>query len=209
MIYNMDWYWVLLIGLGFGVFECVWRRWFGGGFVYDWLKPINHRFIKHIVNIAAIFCVLFFLKGMVWYWSLYAAIAIQVLFWTLAFAVYFDIGHKGKPISEEKIKEYNKPWFAPILNWCFSEEYRYTAFYDYLGMFCRYTWPLLFVFWLPSFNSGLLVLGTLVAMVYGIGWVGYDKALIKKIGPTEFGEFVSGFCTGMFIVLNESNIFQF
>ncbi len=206
MIYEMNWYWVVLIALGFGIFESIWRRWFGGGFEYKWLKILDHRMIKHCINICAIFALLFFLKDMAWYWSLFAALVIQCLFWTLRFSVYFDIGHKHTPLTEEEIKEYDAMWYAPVLNWCFAKEYRYTAFYDYLGMFLRYTWPLFLVIWLPAFNSGLLALGTLVAIAYGIGWVGYDKSLIKKIGPTEFGEFVSGFMTGLLLVLNESHM---
>lgn len=202
MLYELNWWWIGLIALGFGVFESIWRRWFGGGFDYKWLKLFNHRMLKHAINIGAIFSVLFFLKDMSWYWSLYAAVVIQCLYWTMRFAMYFDIGHHHRTPTEEDIKYYNSVWFAPILNWCFAEEYRYTAFYDYLGMFIRYTWPLLLVFWLPVFNSGILALGTIVAMSYGIGWVGYDKNLIKKIGPTEFGEFVSGFMTGVLVIVN-------
>lgn len=206
MIENMDWYWILAIGLCFGAFESVWRRWFGGGFEYSWLKWCDHRFLKHCVNVAAIFSVAFFLRGMSWQWSLYVALVMQILFWTLTFGMYFDIGHKGRPTTEEDIKAYNKPWFSHLLNWLFPDEYRYTPFYDYLGMFIRFTWPLLLVFWLHPFNSGLIFLGSVVAMAYGIGWVCFDKAIIKKIGATELGEFVSGFATGMYLVLNGSNL---
>lgn len=202
MVYGMEWYWVLLAGIGFGAFESVWRRWFGGGFEYRWLKWCDHRPIKHAVNIAAIFAVVHFLKGASWRWSLYAALVMQLLFWTLTFGMYFDIGRAGRPVTEDDIKAYNKPWFAPILNWAFPDEHRYTPFYDYMGMFIRFTWPLLLVFWMPQFDSGLLMLGTIVAISYGLGWVGYEKSLIKKIGATEFGEFAAGFATGFLVVVN-------
>ena len=206
MFDSLDWQLTLPIGLGFGVFESVWRRWFGGGFDYQWLKWCDHRFLKHLVNICAVFALMLFLRGMTWQWSLYVALVIQVLFWTLTFGMYFDIGRGGRPVTEEDIEAYNKPWFSKILNWLFPDEYRYTPFYDYMGMFFRFTWPLLLVFWIHPFNSGLILLGTIVAGAYGIGWVGYEKSLIKKIGPTEFGEFVSGFATGLYLTLNGANL---
>ncbi len=206
MFDSLDWNWILLIGLGFGAFESVWRRWFGGGFNYPWLKWCDHRFLKHLVNIGAIFALMFFLRGMAWQWSIYVALVTQILFWTMTFGMYFDIGRGGRPVTEEDIEAYNKPWFSKILNWLFPDEYRYTPFYDYMGMFVRFTWPLLLVFWIHPFNSGLIFLGTAVAVAYGIGWVGYEKSLIKKIGPTEFGEFVSGFATGACLALNGANL---
>lgn len=202
MAYQMDWYWILLVGIGFGAFESVWRRWFGGGFDYSWLKWCNHRPIKHCINIAALFAALYFLRGMAWQWAAYTALVMQLLFWTLTFGKYFDIGHSGRPKDEKEIKDYNRPWFSPILNWMFPDEYRYTAFYDYVGMFIRFTWPLFLVFWIAPFNSGLLMLGTVVAIAYGIGWVCSDWGIIKRLGATEFGEFVAGFATGMYVILD-------
>lgn len=194
----------LAVGVGCGIFESLWRRWFGGGLskLSDWwekhIKWLSLRLIKHAINISALFCAMFFWRNMTWYWSIYAALVMQILFWTMTFGMYFDIGRHGKPVTEEDIKAYNKPWFSFILNWCFTEE-RYTDFYDYCGMMIRFTWPLLLMFWLPTFNSGILFLGPLVALVYGLGWVMKDKNLLKKLGPTEIAEFAAGFMTGAYI----------
>lgn len=132
--------------------------------------------MKHCVNIAAIFALCFFWRGMTWYWAGTAALVMQLLFWTLTFGVYFDIGRGGRPVTQEDIDDYNKPRFAPILNWCFPDKYRYTPFYDYCGMMIRFTWPCVIMCFIPTFNSGMLMLGPWTATVYGLGWVMRDKA---------------------------------
>jgi len=115
--------------------------------------------------------------------------------------MYFDIGRGGKPVTEYDIQEYNKSWFAPILNWIFPEETRYTPYYDFCGMLIRFAAPCLTLFFIPTFNSGFILCGLWVAMVYGLGWVMRDKAMLKKIGPTEFGEYASGAFVGWMTVI--------
>jgi len=196
------WYILLPVALGFGVYESLWRRWFGGKELPKWLKWMDRRFVKHCINTVALFSVCFFVRGLAWYWSAYAALVFQILFWTTTFGMYFDIGRSGRPITEYDIEEYNKSWFSPILNWFFSEKQRYTPFYDYIGMFIRFTSPLLLLFWLPSFNSGLLFLGTIVSVVYGLGWTLFEKGKLTKTGPTELAEYLSGFFAGLYWVVS-------
>lgn len=191
---------IIFIAIGFGIFESIWRRWFGG-WEWKWLGPFDRRFIKHIVNIAALFSVCYFIKNLSWQWSIYTTLVMQILFWTLTFGMYFDIGRGGRPVTEEDIDAYNKPWFAKFLNWCFPDEYRYTPFYDFCGMMIRFTWPLALVFFVPTFNFGILMLGEFVALAYGLGWVMREKNVMKKVGPTCFGEIASGFLTGLMFIL--------
>ena len=194
--------WMLLgTAFGFGVFESLWRRWFGGGLKFSWLKPFDRRFIKHCVNILALFSVCCWIRGMIWYWALTTSLIIQICFWTLTFGMYFDIGRGGKPVTDEDIKDYNKPWFAPILNWCFKPESLYTPFYDFCAMMIRFTWPVVLVAFIPTFNSGIALLGQWTAFVYAIGWVLYEKGSLKHLGPTEFGEFAAGAGVGVGVVL--------
>lgn len=202
-----EWQNLLVIAIAFGLFESAWRRWFGGGFhkLKEWWKKhipwISERLFKHAVNIVALFSICTWVRGLTWQYALPISIFLQICFWTLTFGMYFDIGRAGMPMDEYHVKEYNKTWFAPILNWFFDEKTRYTPFYDYCGMMIRFTWPLLFVFFLPTFNSGMLFIGPLVALAYGLGWTLYEKGQLKKVGPTELGEWVSGAIFGLYMVL--------
>jgi len=192
----MSW-WLVLCGFGFGAFESVWRRWFGGGFQSRW-KWLNVRFLKHCVNVAALFAVCFWLRDLKWGWALYAALVLELAFWTPTFGMYFDIGRSGKPATQYDLDEYNKSWFAPILNWLFPESIRYTPYYDYIGMFIRFTAPTLLLFFVPTFNSGILFLGSIVSMAYGVCWVLLQKGALKDLWPTELAEYASGLAAGLY-----------
>jgi len=195
--------WILcLIALGFGIFESIWRRWFGGGFDYKWLKWLNFRFLKHTINIIALFSICYWVRGIHWAWALYTALMMQLCFWSLTFGMYFDIGRGGKHVTPEGIEDYNKPWFAPFLNWCFKEDQLYTPFYDFCGMMIRFTWPVLLVGFVPTFSYSIALLGEWVAFVYAMGWVLWGRGRLTKIGPTELGEFAAGFMTGVLMVLS-------
>lgn len=190
-----------VVGLGFAAFESIWRRWFGGGFKgvapFKWF---NKRFLKHCLNVAAMTAVAVFVRGIPLPGALCLAVFLQVCFWTLTFGMYFDIGRGGQPRSEYDVEEYNKTWFAGALNWFFPEGTRYTAFYDYCGMTIRFTWPMAFAMFVPTFNSGMLCVGPLVALAYAYGWTCFEKKGLKFTGPTEFGEFASGAVFGWYLV---------
>ena len=195
--------WILLgIAVGFGVFESFWRRWFGGGFkLKNWLKFLNHRFFQHVVNVLALFSVCYWVRGLVWYWALYATLVMQLLFWTLAHGMYFDMGRGGPPTTDKEKKRYNEAWFSKFLDWCFDEPYRYSTFYDYCGMLLRYTWPVVLMVFVPTFNSGIVLLGQWTAFVYGIGLVLGNKSILKRISRSNFGEFAAGAGVGVGMVL--------
>lgn len=199
--------WILLgIALGFGIYECFWRRLYGGWISHWWksnkyLKCVKPRFIYTIINCIAIFSICQWVRGLMWYWSLYVTCVIQFLYWALAHGPWFDLGRDTNP-SDKTLKRYNKFFYHYILDWCFPEATRYTPFYDFCGMWLRYVWMLFLLLIVPTFSFGLINLGSFVAVTYGVCWVAQDKKLLKKLGPTELSEFIVGFLTGLFLVLS-------
>jgi hypothetical protein len=197
---------LLAISIPVAVFESAWRRTYGGGCIATWwnnckwIKWLNIRFVCTILNLILIFSICQWIRGLVWYWSLSVAVIIQFLYWALGHGPYFDIGRGGPP-DDKMLKRYNKMFYHYILDWCFPEEHRYSHFYDFCGMWLRYTWMLLLILIVPTFNIGLLNLGTIVAIVYGLCHVAKDKDLIKKIKSTGLAEYIVGFITGLFLVL--------
>lgn len=181
-------------------FESVWRRWFGGGFKSETYKFLDRRIIKHIVNIVFIFAIMYWVRGLDILWTVITVGIMEGLYWSLGHGPYFDLGRGGMP-DEKMKKRYNKMFYHYILDWCFSEEERYTTFYDFCGMLIRYTWPLLLMWIVPGFNLGITVLGELVAVAYAVCWVARDKKLLKKLGATDLGEYIAGGLTGLFLVL--------
>jgi len=199
-------YMIYVVALCMMIFESLWRRNYGGGLLAPiwkktkWLKWLNFRFVLTILNIAVIGGIGYHFRLMEWYWSLTMA-AVYMIYWCLAHGPWFDCGRDEHP-SEKMIERYNKVWFAPILNWCFSEEHRYGHFYDFCGMLIRYTWPLFFIIFLPTCHTiGILLLGELVAITYSLCHVARERCVVKNIGSTELAEFIVGGITGLFIVL--------
>lgn len=133
-------------------------------------------------------------------WTAIAVTIVEGLHWSLGHGPYFDLGRGGIP-DEKMKKRYNKMFYHYILDWCFPEEEKYGTFYDFCGMLLRYTWPLLLLWVVPSYNLSVSVLGELIAVAYAVCWVAKDKKLLKKLGATELGEYIAGGLTGLFLML--------
>jgi len=186
---------ILAIGVGFAIFESIWRRWFGGGFDYRWLRWLNYRWLKHTLNIIALFAVCYWVHGLQFMWSIYFAAILDGVFWAPSFGMFMDIGRQ-QPVIPPEEQEYQQQFCAKLLNWLFSKKYWYGQFYDFMGMVFRFGAPCLLLFFVPTFNSGMILLGFWVAMMYGLGWAASEKKAIKKLGATEFAEFASGAFVG-------------
>lgn len=164
----------------FVVFESVWRRAFGDdGFNLPILK---HRITLHLLNVAALFGYLFYMKNFNIYSCVYCVTVIQWLFYTRTFYAGFDMGHSYPPTDAE-IKAYGI--IGRILEKIFPQNKWYKRGFDFTYMTIRYTYPLaLIVYW---FNPLILLVGLIVACGYAIGWH------FKPFGMvTELGEFVMG-----------------
>jgi len=164
----------------FVVFESVWRRAFGDdGFGLPILK---HRITLHLLNIAALFSYLFYIKGLNVYICAYCVAVIQWLFYTRTFYAGFDMGHSYPPTDKE-IKDYGV--IGKLLKLIFPARLWYRTAFDFCFMWIRYTYPLaLIVYW---FNPLLLFVGLVVAIGYAVGWKYKPFGLV-----TELGEFVMG-----------------
>ena len=178
-----------MINVAFVIFESVWRRAFGDdGFG---LPVLKYRFVLHIINVAALLAYMIVIKCFPLYPSIYCALIIQILFYTLSFYSGFDMGHSYPPTDKE-IKDYGI--IGKVLKLIFPARLWYRTAFDFAYMTIRYTYPLvLIVYW---FNPLLLFVGLIVACGYAIGWH------FKPFGMvTEFGEFVMGAALAVGLIL--------
>ena len=164
----------------FVVFESVWRRAFGDdGFNLPILK---HRITLHLLNIAALFSYLYFIRNFNIYVCAYCVIVIQWLFYTRTFYAGFDMGHSYPPTDAE-IAAYGK--IGDLLKKIFPADKWYKCGFDFAFMTIRYTYPLILIlFW---FSPLILTIGFFVACAYLIGWRYKPFGLV-----TELGEFYMG-----------------
>lgn len=180
---------MLLIKILFVPFESIWRRAFGDdGFGLPILK---HRIVLHIINVAALFSYMFFVKGFNPYVAVYCALALQICFYTLSFYSGFDMGHSYPP-SQKEIDDYGL--IGKILDKIFPQDKWYKYQYDFCFMWIRYTYPLLLVvYW---FNPLFLLVGLVVASGYALGWHYKPWGL-----TTEFGEYCMGAALALGLIL--------
>ena len=184
------------------IYESLWRRLYGG-WISDWwkshIKWIKPRAVYTIINLFAVFAIGFWFRNMEWYWAVCLSILIEI-FWSLAHGPWFDIGAGGEPDDKMK-KRYNKMFYHYILDWAFPDSEHYKAFYDFCGMYLRYSWMLIPICFLPTFNFGIMYLGVLVAITYGICRGRYFKKPFKHLGATELAEFIAGGLCGLFLCI--------
>lgn len=196
----------VLVAVGFGLFYALWRRCYGGLDSKIWKKifpkhgSAMHRWFWRIVNLAAVFCLMFFYTGMTWYWATYTALVMQFVFWDWTFGMYMSIGRHEMPPPPEDIDEYDEQLFAPLLNWLVEGENRYGEFYDYMGMLFRFSAPGLLLCFVPGLNLGMCFAGTLIATSYlteaRFREKGYDNFLTNN-----FSELAAGFFAGFLLVM--------
>ena len=187
----------------FGLFEAFWRRSHGGGLFHDWydkwIKPwlkINYRIPSVIVNSIAIFCLGVGLRGMIWWQAGLFALVVWA-FWDVTFGMYMGIGMHPYPGDEDKAeydRQYPVVW---ILNSLFSDSHdpiygRYGIWYDFCGMWLRFTYPLIPLLFLPTFSPWILALGLLVAICYYVNVWMFDWCN---------SELTAGFAAGMLFAL--------
>lgn len=194
----------VLVCVGFGAFYAIWRRCYGGLDSGVWKKLFPkcgsalHRWFWRIVNLAAVFCMMFFWKEIHWAWAAYAALVMQFVFWDWTFGMYMSIGRHAMPPPKEDVEEYEEQLFAPALNWLLDEGKRYGEFYDYLGMTFRFSAPGLILFFVPTLTVGMCFLGVLIATFYLMDCRFAEKG---KTGffARNFSELAAGFATGLML----------
>lgn len=186
-----------------GVYEAIWRRSHGGGLVHIWydkyVKPwlkINYRIPSVLVNSTVIFCLGLGLRGLMW-WQAGIFALVVLAFWDITFGMYMGIGMHPYPNDEQK-SEYKRQYpVVWLLDLIFTDSHdpttgRYGIWYDFCGMWLRFTYPLIPLLFLPSFSPWILSLGLIVAICYYINvWVlNWCNA-----------EITAGFFAGLFFVL--------
>ena len=195
-----------MIGLVTGLFEGLWRRWYGGWYPFG--KPsdkywYHKRWFQYLVNALVLGAVLFFM-GFAW-WKIICSLAIIIaFFWAKGHGAFYDLGHHGYP-DEEMLKRYEKALGYKIACWIFPESAWYGYWFDTFLMAVRYTLPALalipFIGWVTGFA------GMGVTLSYMIGWYLQDKGF-KFLGDkfkgfcgsaTNFGEIGAGFCLGVLL----------
>lgn len=190
--------------VGFGMFYALWRRCYGGWDTPIWKKLFPkhgsalHRNFWRVVDLAAVFCLLFFYAGVAWWWALYAAVVVQFVLWDWSFGMYMGIGRHAVPPPEEEIEEYEDQVFAPALGWLFDERDRYGAFYDFVGMSIRFAVPGLLLWFVPTLGGGMIALGLIIGLAYFMD-VRFSEKGIKNWIARNFSELAAGCAAGVAI----------
>lgn len=190
------------ISVGFAVFYGIWRRCYGGwdSFIWKKLFPKHgsalHRNSWRIIGLGAVFSISYFHMNMEWYWALCFSLLTQFLFWDWTFGMYMSIGRHKKPLTEDDIDEYNRQFFAPLMNWLTDEDNRYNEFYDYLGMTLRFFAPGLLYLMIPCFDIRMCIMGVLFPLIYLTGVRLREKDIGGNFIKKNFTELTAGFVTG-------------
>lgn len=170
-------------------FMALWRDLFGKG-GYD-LPVLKNRFVEHILGFLATFSFCFFGKDIVWYWSAWIAVWVQI-YWALGHGACYDLGTSGKP-DEKMIERYQKMVGYKLVCKIFPENRWYGFGFDFVLLTIRYTYPLIPIcFW---FNPCLLTLGLIVSALYAI----YRYCAFVREHRLLDVEIWAGFFVGLFI----------
>jgi len=192
MLYFLN---ILLLIILFIIGGC-WRRLFGG-----WLSDveiIKERFVQHLIGGIILFCILYYTGIKEWggCLALLYAIGIQGLFWAPGHGMWFDIGRTDpNTFTEKEIERYKKSLGYKVVEFLLPKRFRYSFFYDFLGMTLRYAIPsLIFLPILPQF----IWIGLAVGPIYAFCWSlfemdGTSIELRPFINyPTALAEFICG-----------------
>ena len=166
----------------------VWRRWFGGGFD----KLPDNRFLQHVIGFLACSFALW-LCGYGYLQIIACAGVLQGLFWARSHGCCFDFGHGTVDVSR-----YDQLWYWKYVKRIIPEKMWYGYQCDFILMTIRYTIPAILMS-VILFSPILSLAGLCVGVSYALCWAFYDFGLTKR--PTEIAEYLSGFFTGIFLVL--------
>lgn len=169
----------------FGIFEGIWRRFFG--------SDIIPRAILHIVNILITGFVLWYIHK-TWWQIVPATLIFEFLYWARAHGEFFDYGHSQPP----DVKRYEQFWWWKYVKKILPEDEWYSFECDYICMTIRYTLPAILVSAI-LLNWLFLFAGLGVATGYAICWKLCDKGKTNR--PTEIGEFIAGFVSGLLLCI--------
>lgn len=174
----------------YSVFEACWRRAFGSG---DF-----NRLILHIINVIATLFVLWYL-GYSLLQNILVVSLYEAFYWSVGHGPAFDMGRGGKP-DEEMIERYKKYFWNKWCEFLVPKEYWYTFGYDFLWMMFRYEIPaaiIAVILCSPFFSLA----GLFVSSIYAACWTLQDREKLKRLTATEVAEIISGFITGILLVI--------
>ena len=173
----------------FGIFEGLWRRWFGGYF--NGVKILENRFLQHVVGFTACFS-LFFFQGTNWFQAILTATVLQALYWARSHGCCFDFGHDKNP----DLKRYDQLWYWKYVKKIIPEDEWYTFTGDYILMAVRYTIPSILLM-ITTWSFPILFAGIVLSTLYALMWKFYDWGYTKA--PTATAELITGFTTGILL----------
>lgn len=187
----------LFIKIGFCIWLSIWRRAFGCD---CWNIPVlKNRFVLHIIGGAVAFVVCLAL-GYTWWQGIAFASILQGLYWALGHGPAYDMSRGGKKPDEKMLKRYKQFFWNKWCEFLVPKDSWYGFGYDFLWMMFRYG--------LPACLMGIVLLNPFIAfcgltttIIYAICWSLYDKKKLKHLFATELAEIITGFVTGLLIVL--------
>lgn len=181
----------------YACFSSFWRRWFGSkGLIGKADAWYDSRPFKYIIG-CLITSVFLFYKEYNWIQIIAATSVLYFFYWAKGFACAFDMSRAGYP-GEQTIKDYKKFFWNKWCEFLVPKDKWYGFGYDFLWMLFRYEIPAILIS-VILLNGWFLLSGVCVAFAYAIGWALSDSKAMKELGPTEFGEVVGGFFTGVFL----------
>lgn len=216
----------LLTSIISGIFESIWRRWYGGWIEHNpfepkWLyKLLSSRGTQTIVNFIILFTMFMINSAWMttplcswlishnvygWILAIIMTAIFQFEFWSRGHGPAFDEGRGNT--DESTINRYQKVWWAIIPNALIPQKHWYGFLYDYIWMTVRYTIGLfLMVPFLWSFN--ILWLGLIVSSAYALCWTisERDEWVFNYIpfnmakSATQLAELLVGFITGFWLL---------
>jgi hypothetical protein len=211
----------------YGLFEGIWRRWFGGYFEHHqvfpkWLNKImESRGTQTVVNILFLTCLFMtntfwlstpisgFLIGLglnKWVLSLIVASIFQFMFWSLGHGPAFDMARGSQTPDEKTIERYHREKWSFIPDKIFPQEHWYGFLYDFVWMLCRYTYGAMFI--VPfMWSLNVLWLGLIITCIYSFCWTIQERdSWVFKLFPydyvncaTNLAEVIGGFAVGIFL----------
>lgn len=181
-----------IVSLLYGIWLGVWRRAFGSS---GWDLPlIKNRAIQHIIGFLACSFALW-LCGYYFLQIIACAGVLQGLYWARAIGPAIDAGTATPPIER-----YEKEFWDKWCKFLVKKDCWYGQFYDFLWMFFRYEVYAIIIS-IILLNSLFLLSGFMVALSYTVGHALTRNGIVKKLSGSEIAEYLSGFFTGVFLVL--------
>lgn len=200
-----------------GVLWAFLRRIFGGAL--ESLPIMKERGVQTVLMLISIIVVVFpyeipsstnlVLAGKVVY-SIILACWLQFIYWSLGHGMVMWIGTDGLPKDDKELKRYEEMWGYDLACEIVPKENWYGPFFDWFIMKIRYVIPMIP---LMAIHPLYLLIGWLVGNNYALCFKAYqeDKWIWDKLpewlkkrwigGPTNAGEFVSGFQFGFIIYI--------